>query len=66
VPAGASILVPVVLDMLQPDLGTNLAIPFGVGEVTFLAGCPLGGSPQRVPVRAANPSILKFSRYMGG
>ena len=41
VPAGAIIGVPVALVMLQPDLGTSLAIAFGGVCVMFLAGLPL-------------------------
>lgn len=40
-PAGLLVGVPVVLVMLQPDLGTGLAIAFGAGVVMFLAGLPL-------------------------
>ena len=40
-PVGALIGVPAVLVMLQPDLGTALAICFGAGMVMFLAGLPL-------------------------
>jgi rod shape determining protein RodA len=39
-PAGALILVPVGLVLLQPDLGTGLAITFGGVVVMFLAGLP--------------------------
>lgn len=38
---GAMILAPVTLVLLQPDLGTSLAIVFGGGVVLFLAGLPL-------------------------
>jgi rod shape determining protein RodA len=41
VPAGVLIGMPVVLVMLQPDLGTGLAIAFGGIVVMFLAGLPL-------------------------
>ncbi|MDG2005557.1 MAG: rod shape-determining protein RodA [Novosphingobium sp.] len=40
-PAGALIGVPVGLVLLQPDLGTSLAIVFGGVVVMFLAGLPL-------------------------
>ncbi len=40
-PAGVLIGVPVALVMLQPDLGTGLAIAFGGAMVMFLAGLPL-------------------------
>ena len=40
-PAVAVIAVPVGLVMLQPDLGTSLAIAFGGFVVMFLAGLPL-------------------------
>ncbi len=40
-PAGALIAVPAALVMLQPDLGTALAISFGGIVVIFLAGLPL-------------------------
>lgn len=38
---GALILTPVALVLLQPDLGTSLAIMFGGGVVMLLAGLPL-------------------------
>ncbi len=41
VPAGALIGMPVLLVLLQPDLGTGLAITFGGVVVMFLAGLPL-------------------------
>jgi rod shape determining protein RodA len=41
VPAGVLIGVPALLVMLQPDLGTGLAICFGGGVMMFLAGLPL-------------------------
>ena len=41
VPAGALILMPMALVLMQPDLGTSLAIAFGAGIVMFLAGLPL-------------------------
>jgi rod shape determining protein RodA len=41
VPAGVLIGLPVALVMLQPDLGTGLAIAFGGLVVMFLAGLPL-------------------------
>lgn len=40
VPAGALIGVPMALVLLQPDLGTALAIGFGGAVVLFLAGLP--------------------------
>lgn len=40
IPAGALVGVPAALVMLQPDLGTALAICFGAGIVIFLAGLP--------------------------
>lgn len=40
-PAGAMIGFPVGLVLLQPDLGTSLAIAFGGVAVMFLAGLPL-------------------------
>jgi len=40
-PAGALIGLPVGLVILQPDLGTSLAIVFGGGVIMFLAGLPL-------------------------
>lgn len=39
--AGGLLAVPAGLVMLQPDLGTGLAICFGAGVVIFLAGLPL-------------------------
>ena len=41
VPAGVLIGIPALLVMLQPDLGTALAICFGGVTVMFLAGLPL-------------------------
>ena len=41
VPAGALMAIPAVLVMLQPDLGTALAICFGGAVIMFLAGLPL-------------------------
>ncbi|MES2493288.1 MAG: rod shape-determining protein RodA [Pseudomonadota bacterium] len=41
VPAVALLGVPMVLVMLQPDLGTSLAITFGAAVVIFLAGVPI-------------------------
>jgi rod shape determining protein RodA len=41
VPAGALIGMPVGLVLLQPDLGTALAIVFGGAVVMFLAGLPI-------------------------
>ncbi len=41
VPAGVLIGMPVMLVLLQPDLGTGLAITFGGIVVMFLAGLPL-------------------------
>ena len=41
VPAGALIGFPMALVLLQPDLGTALAIGFGGAVVMFLAGLPL-------------------------
>ncbi len=40
-PAGALIFAPVALVLMQPDLGTSLAIVFGGGVVMFLAGLPM-------------------------
>lgn len=41
VPAGLLILFPISLVLLQPDLGTSVAIAFGGVVVMFLAGLPL-------------------------
>ncbi len=41
VPAGVLIGLPMVLVLLQPDLGTSLAIAFGGAIIMFLAGLPL-------------------------
>ncbi len=41
VPAAALLLVPAGLVIIQPDLGTGLAITFGAVVVAFLAGLPL-------------------------
>ncbi|UOR14934.1 rod shape-determining protein RodA [Qipengyuania aquimaris] len=40
-PAAGIILAPMAFVLLQPDLGTSLAIAFGGGVVMFLAGLPL-------------------------
>ncbi|WBY17892.1 rod shape-determining protein RodA [Altererythrobacter sp. MTPC7] len=40
-PAAGLIGMPVALVLMQPDLGTSLAIVFGAGVVLFLAGLPL-------------------------
>ncbi len=41
VPAGGMLAIPAALVMLQPDLGTALAICFGAAIVMFLAGLPM-------------------------
>ena len=41
VPAGAIIVLPIAFVLLQPDLGTSLAIAFGGGLTMFFAGLPL-------------------------
>lgn len=41
IPTGALIGFPVILVLLQPDLGTSLAIAFGGIVIMFLAGLPL-------------------------
>jgi rod shape determining protein RodA len=41
IPAGAIIGLPMALVLLQPDLGTALAITFGGAVVMFLAGLPM-------------------------
>lgn len=41
VPSGALFIIPVALVLVQPDLGTALAITFGGLVVVFLAGLPL-------------------------
>ncbi len=41
-PAGALLAVPAMLVVLQPDLGTALAIVFGGVVVIFLSGMPIG------------------------
>lgn len=41
VPAGMLIVLPISLVLLQPDLGTSVAIAFGGVVVMFLAGLPL-------------------------
>lgn len=40
-PAAGIILAPMAFVLLQPDLGTSLAIAFGGGVVMFLAGLPI-------------------------
>lgn len=61
IPAGVLIALPVGLVMLQPDLGTGLAIAFGGAVVMFLAGLPLrwfaaGGVAAAITV----PIAFKF------
>lgn len=41
IPAAAIILLPIAFVLLQPDLGTSLAIAFGGFVILFLAGLPL-------------------------
>lgn len=41
IPAGALIGMPVLLVLMQPDLGTSLAIVFGGVVIMFLAGLPM-------------------------
>lgn len=41
VPAGVLIVLPIGLVLMQPDLGTSMAIVFGGAVVMFLAGLPL-------------------------
>ncbi len=41
IPAAALVLAPVALVLLQPDLGTSLAILFGGAVIMFVAGLPL-------------------------
>jgi rod shape determining protein RodA len=41
VPPGVLILLPIILVLMQPDLGTSMAIVFGGAVVMFLAGLPL-------------------------
>jgi rod shape determining protein RodA len=41
IPAGGLIMIPVALVLLQPDLGTSLAILFGGAVVMFAAGLPM-------------------------
>lgn len=42
VPSGMLIVIPISLVLLQPDLGTSVAIAFGGVVVMFLAGLPMG------------------------
>lgn len=61
VPAGALIVMPMGLVLLQPDLGTSLAIAFGGAVVMFLAGLPMrwfvGGG---VAAAVAAPLVFFF------
>ncbi|OCC24593.1 rod shape-determining protein RodA [Croceicoccus estronivorus] len=41
IPAGGMVAMPMALVLMQPDLGTALAIAFGAGVVMFLAGLPM-------------------------
>jgi rod shape determining protein RodA len=58
---GAMIAVPVGLVLLQPDLGTSLAIAFGGGVVMLLAGLPLRWfAGAGVAAAAAAPVVFYF------
>ncbi|MBD2841857.1 rod shape-determining protein RodA [Erythrobacter rubeus] len=58
---GAMIAVPVGLVLLQPDLGTSLAIAFGGGVVMLLAGLPLRWFiGAGVAAAAAAPLVFYF------
>ena len=64
IPAGALVGVPALLVMVQPDLGTGLAITIGAAVVIFLAGLPLSwfvgvGAAGAVAVPVAFKLILK-------
>ncbi|WP_271438776.1 rod shape-determining protein RodA [Pontixanthobacter luteolus] len=64
VPAGMLIGAPMALVLLQPDLGTSLAIAFGGAVVMFLAGLPMrwfvaGGAAAAVAVPLAYFFALK-------
>jgi rod shape determining protein RodA len=62
VPAGALIAFPMGLVLLQPDLGTALAIGFGGIMVMFLAGLPIGWF---VGVGAAAAVIAPLAFFFG-
>lgn len=57
---GALIGVPVALVLMQPDLGTSLAIVFGGGAVMLLAGLPLRWFVGGAIAAAAAAPILFF------
>ncbi len=64
VPTGVMVIVPALLVMIQPDLGTGLAITFGGLVVMFLAGLPLrlyigGGIAALVAIPLAFFFLLK-------
>ena len=68
VPAGALIAMPMGLVLMQPDLGTSVAIAFGGVVVMFLAGLPLwwfllAGGVGGIPFAAFAGSPAGAARY---
>ena len=62
IPVGAIILLPIAFVLLQPDLGTSLAIAFGGFVVMFLAGLPLRWF---VTAGIAGLALLPVAFYVG-
>jgi len=60
-PVAGLVGVPVGLVMLQPDLGTGLAITFGAAVVVFLAGLPLAWFIAAVAAAAVVAPIAFFT-----
>lgn len=60
-PAAVLVGIPALLVMLQPDLGTGLAICFGAGVVIFLAGLPLSWFLGAGAVGAAVAPVAFFT-----
>jgi rod shape determining protein RodA len=63
-PAGMLIVLPIALVLLQPDLGTSIAIAFGGVVVMFLAGLPMWWFLSALGVGvAAMPLVYYFALH---
>lgn len=63
-PAGMLIVLPIALVLLQPDLGTSIAIAFGGVVVMFLAGLPMWWFLSAMGVGvAAMPLVYYFALH---
>lgn len=63
-PAGMLIVLPIALVLLQPDLGTSIAIAFGGVVVMFLAGLPMWWFVSAMGVGvAALPLVYYFALH---